>query len=145
MWVLPAFLFAIFFCLALPQSEQEIVVGSGVSFSRLPGFECVFVLCVFQLDSCPKAVLPFNWIALPDTLALHCASCEGGLLAVVTVPAVLRVSWSREFFQSPEQCLLISGLWEKKETCLIFHISLSCPRADLVSTCQCSCAENELE
>lgn len=120
-WAFPAFVFAILFCLALPHSEQVFVVESGVSFSQLPGFERVFILCVLQLNSCPKDVLPFSWIALPDTLALYCTSWEGGLLAVVTVPSVLRASWSSEFFQRPEQYLFISGLWEKERNLL--HLS----------------------
>lgn len=108
--------FCVFNFLLLSTAAHWASICSGKWSLILPlaRFQRVFIVYVLKRNSCPKDTLPFNWIPLPDTLALYYTFWEGGSLAVVTVPSVLRASWSHEFFQSTEQCLFISGLWEKK-------------------------------
>lgn len=120
-WVFPAFVFAIFFCIATQRAN--VFSGKWSLVLTLARFWTCFY-SVFQLNSCPKDVLPFNWIALPGTLALYYTSWEGGLLAVVTVPSVLKASWNHEVFSKHwTMSVLFWSLREKKQlpSSLMFH------------------------
>lgn len=131
-----------FFCLMLPYSEQVFVVEIWVTFCLLPG-EHVFILFALKLNFQPKDVLPFNWIALPDTLAFileflrgrntcwgYCTICCKSKLKLW----ILLTHWTRPV------CLW-SLFKEKKETSFVFLVSLSFLKAYLINRCHYRYAE----
>lgn len=144
-WVFSAFVFSIFFCLALPHTEQVSVVESGVSFSHLPGFN-VFLLCMFSNGILVQRT-HYHLTGYPcQTPWLYITLFEReDYLLWWLCHLFLRASWSHEFFKALNNVCSFLVFERKKETSLLFHVSLSCLRAYLVSRCQCSYGEKELE